>query len=265
MYKKIYVEITNNCNLKCDFCIKNSRKLEYIEIEKFKKILKKIEKHTNYLYFHILGEPLMHPKINELIDIASKKFKINITTNGYLINRIKENKNIRQINISLHSYSELYGISIDEYLNKIFEVTDTLKEYTYISYRFWANSKYSHEILKKINQKYNTNLCLENIKNNTTITKNIFISKINEFIWPDLNNEFKNECGKCYALKDHIGILVDGTIVPCCLDTKGIIKLGNIYENDLEDIINSKKYQNILNGFKENKKTEELCQKCKFI
>ncbi len=265
MYKKIYVEITNNCNLKCDFCIKNTRKTEYIEIEKFEEMLNKIDGYTNYLYFHILGEPLMHPKINELIDIAAKKFEINITTNGYLIDRIKNNKNIRQLNISLHSYNELYGISLEKYLNKIFETVDILKKYTYISYRFWINSKYNDKIITKLNQKYNTNLTFETIKNNTTLTNNIFVSKINEFIWPDLDNKFENTCGKCYALKDHIGILVDGTIVPCCLDTKGIIKLGNIYKDELKNIIDSKRYKNMLIGFKKNKKTEKLCLKCGFL
>ncbi len=265
MYKKIYIEITNNCNLKCDFCIKNTRKVEYIEIEKFEKLLNKINGYTNYLYFHILGEPLMHPKINELIDMASQKYKINITTNGYLIDKIKNNKNIRQLNISLHSYNEKYGISLDEYLNKIFEIVDILKQYTYISYRIWVKSKYSTEIIKKLNEKYKTNLTFDNIKNNTSLVKNIFISKINEFVWPNLDNKFENKYGKCYALKDHIGILVDGTIVPCCLDTKGIIKLGNIYEDKLKKIIESKKYKNMLTGFKENKKIERLCQKCGFL
>lgn len=264
MYKKIYVEITNNCNLKCDFCIKNSRKREYLNIEKFKKILRKIEKHTNYLYFHILGEPLMHPKINEFIDIASNKFKVNITTNGYFINKIIDNKNIRQLNISLHSYDEKYGISLDDYLNNIFKTVDVLKEYTYISYRFWVNNDNSEEILKKISKKYNCNLDINNIKNNTTITKNIFISTFKQFEWPDIENE-NNYNGYCYGLVEHIGILVDGTVVPCCLDTKGIIKLGNIYEQELEDIVNSKRYINMLEGFKCNKRTEKLCQKCNFM
>ena len=99
-FKKIYVEITNACNLNCDFCIKNKRHSKFISIDEFKLLLDKIKDYTNYLYFHVLGEPLLHPKINELIDIASDNFKINITTNGYLIDRIKDNKNIRQLNIS---------------------------------------------------------------------------------------------------------------------------------------------------------------------
>ena len=106
MYKKIYLEITNNCNLSCNFCAKNKRTKAFLDEEKFHIILDKIKPHTKYLYFHLMGEPLLHPKINEYIDYASKDFFINITTNGYLINKIKNNKNIRQLNISLHSFDE---------------------------------------------------------------------------------------------------------------------------------------------------------------
>lgn len=265
MYKKVYIEITNNCNLNCDFCIKNTRPHKYMSIEDFKNILSKLNGYTKYLYFHILGEPLLHPKINEFIDIASKNYKINITTNGYLIKNIINNKHIRQLNISLHSYNEKYKISLNDYMNNIFNTIDILREYTYISLRLWTKSKYSESILEMINKRYNTNLKINTLKNNTTITKNIFISINKEFIWPDLNNSYYNEIGTCYALTNHIGILVDGTIIPCCLDSKGIINLGNIYKDDLNDVINSKRYQTMLNGFKNNKKCEELCKKCKFL
>ncbi len=265
MYKKVYIEITNNCNLNCDFCIKNTRPHQYMSKEDFKKILSKLNGYTKYLYFHILGEPLLHPNINEFIDIASKNYKINITTNGYLIKNIINNKNIRQLNISLHSYNEKYKMSLNNYMNNIFNTIDTLSKYTYISLRLWTKSKYSESILEMINEKYNTDLKISTLKNNTTISKNIFISINEEFIWPDLNNNYYNEIGTCYALTSHIGILVDGTIVPCCLDSKGIINLGNIYINDLDTVINSKRYQSMLNGFKNNKKCEELCKKCKFL
>ncbi len=265
MYKKVYVEITNNCNLKCDFCIKNSRVNKFMSIEDFNSVLKKLQGYTKYLYFHILGEPLLHPKINEFIDIGSENFNINITTNGYLINRIKDNKNIRQLNISLHSYDERYGISLEDYMNNIFDVVENLRIHTFISYRFWLKSKYTDKMLEMINEQYNVNLNIDSIRNNSTIDKNIFISINEEFIWPDLNNNYYSEVGTCYALRDHIGILVDGTIVPCCLDSKGIIKLGNIFEDCLEDVIKSKRYKEMLDGFKNNKKCELLCKKCKYL
>lgn len=265
MFKKVYIEITNNCNLACPFCIKNKRKKEYMTFNEFKIILNKLDGYTKYLYLHVLGEPLTHPNINEFINYASSKYKINITTNGYLIENIKNNKNIRQLNISLQSYNELYNITLEDYMNKIFDVVDVLKEYTYISYRIWVKNKYTKDIINMINQKYNSNLEINNLKNNTTITNNIFISTNQEFIWPDLNNDYYDEIGKCYALKDHIGILVDGKVVPCCLDSIGNIELGNIYKDDLKVIINSDRYKNMLNGFKNNKKIEELCKHCKYL
>lgn len=265
MYKKIYIEITNDCNLSCLFCIKNKRKKKYITLDEFKIILDKIENYTKYIYLHILGEPLIHPLINEFINYASNRFKVNITTNGYKINNIINNKNIRQLNISLQSYNEIYGISLKEYMDNIFNAVDVLKEYTYISYRIWVKNKYTSDIINMINNKYNINLDIDCIKNNTTISNNIFISVNEEFIWPDLNNNYYSEKGKCYALRDHIGILVDGSIVPCCLDSKGDIILGNIYKDNLDDVIKSDRYNNMLNGFINNIKVEELCKKCNFI
>ena len=120
-------------------------------------------------------------------------------------------------------------------------------------------------MLDMINKKYNTNLNINSLTNNSTIIKNVFISINEEFIWPDLNNNYYSEIGTCYALRDHIGILVNGTIVPCCLDSKGIINLGNIFKDDLNDIKNTNRYKNMLNGFKNNKKCEDLCKHCKYL
>lgn len=264
-YKKIYLEITNQCNLKCDFCIQNKRNSKFMEKQDFLTILDKIKDYTNYLYFHVLGEPLLHPSINEFIDEASSRnFFVNITTNGYLIKRIKDNKNIRQLNISLHSFDDKYLVLLDNYLDNIFDVVDELiKNNTYVSFRLWVKNKYHKEIINKINEHYNTNINYD-IKD-YKINNNLFINNFHEFIWPNLNNEFYEEKGTCYALRDHIGILVDGTIIPCCLDTLGNINFGNILNNNLESIINSDRYQNMLEGFKCNEKREELCKHCGFL
>ena len=68
----------------------------------------------------------------------------------------------------------------------------------------------------------------------------------------------------CKGLDTHIGILADGTVIPCCLDSSGIINLGNIYEENLSDILEKEKTKQIISGFKNNKLVEELCQKCDF-
>jgi len=263
-FKKIYVEITNACNLNCDFCIKNYRTKKYIDIDEFKILLEKIKNYTDYLYFHILGEPLIHPKINELINIASSNFKINITTNGYLINKIKNNKNIRQLNISLHSFDDKYKIDLNKYLDNVFNTIDELiKNNTYISLRLWVKNKYNKKIIDYINERYNTNIDYD--VENYNINNLLFINNFHEFIWPDLNNDTYDEDGTCFGLINHIGILVDGSIIPCCLDSRGDITLGNIYENELKEILVRDRVKNIIDNFKNNKKCEELCKHCKFI
>ena len=232
-----------------------------MSIDNFNIILDKIFKYTDYLYLHILGEPLMHPNINELIDCASKKFKVNITTNGYLIDRIKT-KNIRQLNISLHSYSSKYNIKLDDYLDKVFNKIDKLDK-TYISLRLWVKNKHNKEIINYINNRYKVNI--QDNTDNYKINNHIFMNNFQEFIWPDLKNNYYNVNGTCYGLNTHIGILVDGTVIPCCLDSRGVINLGNIYNDSLEEILKSNRVNLMTEGFKCNEKIEELCKHCNFI
>lgn len=257
-FKKVYVEITNMCNLKCPFCNPINRKKEFMSVDNFKVINNNLKKYTDYLYLHVMGEPLLHPSINELIEIAhDNNYYINITTNGYLIDRVKDNKYISQINISLHSFNPMYGKSLEEYLNNIIEVTNLLKEYgTYINYRLW-NVSNTKDILDYLGNYYQLDL-LPN--KNIKIDNQTFISYEEEFIWPDLNNNYYEETGSCRGTIDHIGILVDGTIIPCCLDTNGIINLGNMIDNQID----LDRIQLMQEGFKNNVKVEELCKHCNF-
>ena len=256
MFKKIYVEITNICNLNCSFCAKTTRKKENITIDKFKILLKKLKGHTNYLYFHIMGEPTLHPNINELIDIASESFNINITTNGTKLDEISKNKNIRQINISLHSINE----NLKEHLEFIFKHSEILlKNNTIVNYRLWVKGNRYDEVVRILNEYYKVDV--HNLKKKT-IKKNLYIDYPQEFIWPSQNTlEYS---GSCKGTIDHIGILVDGTVVPCCLDNEGIINLGNIYQQSLDEIIKSDKFQQINQGFKCNKRIHPLCKNCNF-
>ncbi len=227
----------------------------------FKTILTKIKKYTKYLYFHVMGEPLMHPQINEFINEASKDFYVNITTNGYLIKKISHNKNIRQINISLHSFNPKYNYSLNQYLENICTQADILCKNTIINFRLWTSTPYKDKIINYLNRYYKTDIILSK---GFKIKENVFIEEDTEFIWPNLQNDFLIKNAGCKALKDHIGILVSGIVVPCCLDSEGIIALGNIFTEDLEQILNNPLAQEIKQGFNNNQRIHKLCQKCNF-
>lgn len=262
MFKKIYLEITNYCNLNCRFCGGSKRRKSFITKEDFRIILDKLKGYTKYLYLHLMGEPLMHPDINELIDEASEEYFINITTNGYLIDKIGDNKNIRQVNISLQSFDGTSKILLEEYMDKIFKNVDKLVcNGTYINYRMWVESDYREDIIRMLENKY---MITFDGNKSIKLADKVYFSVEKEFVWPNYDNEYNNEKGSCLGLRDHIGILVDGTIVPCCLDSNGEIELGNIYKQNLDDIINSEKFMEMKKGFLNNKKIHPLCQKCNF-
>ena len=270
-FKKVYIEITNICNLNCSFCIKDNRMKKEMSIDEFETVLKKIDKYTDYIYLHVKGEPLIHNKLDKILSLTSKYNKyVNITTNGVLlknkINILKKYNNIRQINISLHSENNK-----DNYIDDILDAVDELKT-IFIVYRFWTlkDNKLDNkmlEYLNKIKEKYNINNELYNEiinGNNLKISNNIYINKDKEFEWPDISNNYYNENGFCYGLKNQIGVLVDGTITICCLDSFGVSNLGNIFNDDIEIIMNSEKVKNIIKGFNNRKVYLDICKHCSY-
>ncbi len=265
-YKKIYVEITNICNLKCSFCSDTKRELKHMSKEDFEKIIFKIKDYTDYIYLHVKGEPLLSPYLDDILSICDQnKITVNITTNGTLIKErekvLIKHKALRQINISLHSENNK-----KDYLKDIFKVVEVLSKDIYISYRIWTlvdntlDDK-SKSIIKELSTYYKVDLDSSN--NNYKLRDNVFLNKEELFEWPKIQ-ENKSYNGFCNALKTHVAILVDGTVVPCCLDSEGEISLGNIFKDSLDNIINSKRYKDIEKGFKSNKSVAELCKSCNF-
>ena len=263
-FKKIYIEITNICNLKCSFCSKTNRTLKEMTPEEFEYILKEVNNYTDYIYLHVKGEPLLHSHLEDIL-LLTKKYnkKVCITTNGvFLKNKLELlNKfdNIHQINISLHSENNK-----DNYLNDIFESVDNLIN-PYISYRFWTLDEgkmddKTKEYLNKIKEKYDKKELYDGIK----LADKIYLSLEDKFIWPELENEYYNEIGTCYGGKTHLAILNDGTVTICCLDSEGVSNLGNIFSQTFEDIISSEKYKKIIKGFNDRKVYLEICKHCSY-
>lgn len=269
-YRKIYIEITNKCNLSCSFCSKVKRPRKFMSIDEFEEILKKVQDYTDYIYLHVKGEPLLHPEIINFLKLAEKyNLKVNLTTNGTLFPSLAKElgkcNSLNKINFSLHSENNL-----DDYCERIFNSIKYLSDKTTKIYRLWTlkNNELdekSTKIVEKIQKYYNLSTgVVEKIRreNNIKISSTIYVDKDNEFEWPTITN-YKS-CGYCFALKTQIAILVDGTVVPCCLDSNGEVELGNIFKENIVEIISSKRYQTLKKSFQDRKPSEKLCKSCKF-
>ncbi|WMM26464.1 radical SAM/SPASM domain-containing protein [Tissierella sp. MB52-C2] len=281
-FKKVYIEITNVCNLQCEFCPKTNRDKRFMTIDEFSYILDEVKDFTDYLYFHVKGEPLLHPHIDEFLEISyDKGFKVNITTNGTLLSKVGDkllNKlALRQINISLHSFDGNNEMeNKDSYLDNIFNFIKSARDNKglIIALRLWnltddnlinKKANKNKEILDRIQSEFNLPFKVEdtiNPQRGLKIEDRIYLNQDSEFIWPDLNNEDFGKEGYCYGLRNQMGVLVDGTVIPCCLDGEGKISLGNIYNNSLKQVLSSNRARDIYEGFSKRLVVEEMCRKC---
>lgn len=281
-FKRVYIEITNVCNLSCSFCPKTMRKAHSMDIESFKKTLDEVKPYTDYIYLHLKGEPLLHPNLPEFLDLCTEReFKVNITTNGTLLRRIKDKiimkPSIRQINISLHSFdANENSITMEEYLKEVLDFAKEALEKTniIIALRLWnldpsnvsqGERQRNRELLSIIEEYFKLPYKIDEESTRhrgIKIAERLFLNQDIEFKWPALKEKEYGHKGTCHGLKDQIGILADGTVVPCCLDGEGVVSLGNIFEKSFEDIIKGERAQNILEGFAKGELREELCRKC---
>ncbi|MFJ8089284.1 radical SAM/SPASM domain-containing protein [Lysinibacillus sp. NPDC095746] len=280
-FKKVYIEITSVCNLACSFCPPTARAKGLIKVEQFNKILDEVRPHTKYIYLHVKGEPLLHPRIDQLLDAAHEKgFKVNITTNGTLIKKNREKilgkPALRQINFSLHSFDGHEGSeNREKYLGDILDFVRASKDYnTIISYRLWNLQKdhvtdlaarRNRETLEILENEYNLDYRIEEKVQpgkGVKIANNIYLNQDHEFKWPSLLEAEDEGKGFCHALRSQAAILVDGTVVPCCLDGEGVINLGNVNEQSFTDIVQGQRANNIVDGFSRREAVEELCRKC---
>ncbi len=239
--------------------------------EEFEQILKEIQPYTDYIYLHVKGEPLLHPQLDKLLTLCEVyHIKVNITTNGTLFPKIFpiiQKHAIHQINFSLHCESDRPIDPLD-----IFKCVDQLSNEVLINYRLWAQKSQNLDpkaikIVEKLKAHYKLSPeKVEKIKTeaHTSINSHIFVDRQLEFAWPSVENDFCGEEGYCYGLKNHLAILVDGTVVPCCLDGEGVITLGNIFKQPLKDILESVRYRQIKKGFENRQAIESLCQHCSY-
>ena len=268
MYNKVYVEITNICNMSCSFCHGHKRERRRMSADEFSQILDKLTDKTKYIYYHLMGEPLTHPQLPEFIKMAGQRgYKSIITTNGTLLGRRKNELlivGLHKVNISLHSFEEGTDKSYEAYVNQLCDFAKAAAEQGIIVvFRLWnkgfdggRNQAAMALLRKNIDGEW-----AENTRG-IRIRDKIFLEWGERFEWPDSQAEIKGNKFFCYGLRDQFGILCDGTVVPCCLDSDGVINLGNIFTDDINQILNSEPAKAMVCGFSRGAATEDLCKRC---
>ncbi|QKF82623.1 radical SAM superfamily protein (SPASM domain) [Halarcobacter ebronensis] len=254
-----------------------------MSLEDFDSLNAQLKEMTNELAYHVVGDPLVLSNLEEYLNISLKHgLKVNITTTA---NNLQKkhfsslmNETIKQINFSINSYNaNSHKKSIDEYLNPILDFIEFAlekRQHFFINLRIWnldesrSAKEFNKEVFKRVNARFKTNIDMDEVyatkPKNIKIARMVFFNFDDYFKWPNLENEVVSQKGFCYGLDSHFAILSAGEVVPCCLDKDAVIKLGDIKEQSLKEILNSKRAIEMKKGFKNNSLVEELCQKCDY-
>ena len=268
-FRKVYLEISNVCNLRCSFCPGTKRAPHVMNEADFTVLAAKLRPWTDFLYFHLMGEPLCHPLLQRFLQIAGEQgFKVILTTNGTLLSRqqtmLLESSGLHKVNISLHAFeANDLSVSFDDYLAGCMAYGKAAAGQKLTVYRLWNQGgadKQNSRILAALQEAFPGPWVTES--RGTRIGDRVYLEYGDKFDWPDLNAPDGGECCFCYGLRDQIGVLCDGTVVPCCLDHEGDICLGNLLEQDLEEILMSSKARSIYDGFSQGRALDPLCRRC---
>ena len=274
-FGKIYLEITNVCNLSCDFCPVTERPGQFLSLDNFQVLLTQLRGWGRDLFFHVKGEPLLHPQLGDLLTVAGEAgFTVTLTTNGSLLgkwgDRILASPAVRQVNVSLHSQG---GIDDAQYWQGLEAFLDAHRLHPAfpLSLRIW-NLRSGlvppdlERLWRHLAHRYPQLGDWENPTRaaSTTLDARVFLNQEEQFSWPDLKLDATETRGFCHGLGNQIAVLVDGTVVPCCLDGQGVMALGNLLTTPLNEILQSPRALAISKGFAERRLVEPLCQRCGF-
>lgn len=272
-FQKIFIEITNFCGLSCSFCTPQKAK-DSMNLEDFNRICTEISPFTHLCALHILGDPLTLDDLNSYLKIAeSYNLKIDITTSGFYCSDAKTNlllksPCIHQINISLTSM--LYQkrqVALESYLKPIFTLLSQhqqSKSEKFINLRLWNLTKdftpppQNTAIYKALEEFFKTPITTPK----TRLAYKIHLLEQPFFKWASLDSKPLAQKGFCYGGSKQLGILCNGDVVPCCFDTKGVIKLGNLFKDSMPIILESPRLKRLVAGFKDGVILENLCQHC---
>ena len=281
-FYRIYIELTNVCGLSCSFCPTKALPSKEMDLDFFESIVKQAKVYTNEIACHVVGDPLTQSNLHDYLDVLHKHgLKAMLTTSGYFLKKHTYetlfHPCVKQINISLNSFNKNdTSLTFEQYIKPVLSLCEAKlerKEDLFINLRVWnldemmSERTFNDTLFETLSSTFDTELNLQNIyeerPKSIRLASKILVHFDNYFEWPSLNNKIYGD-GTCQGLQSHIAVLASGKVVPCCLDCDGIIELGDLHEEPLEQILTSKRAVKMLEGFKEGKAIEELCQKCSY-
>ncbi|MBQ9468576.1 MAG: radical SAM/SPASM domain-containing protein [Clostridia bacterium] len=274
MLERAYIEITNVCNLFCSFCPKTRREASFMSVEDFTLYARKLRAYTDCFCLHVMGEPLLHSRLDAILSVCDVlRARVILTTNGTMLRErgdiLLAHPSVYKVQISLHSFEANGASSSGSYFTDCFDFARRSSERGIITVlRLWNidgreegyNDK-NDEILKRLRDTF-SGFWAPN-KRGYCIREKLYLEYDERFVWPAPDGKILSESGRCHAIGKQIAVLCDGTVVPCCLDREGVIRLGDLKRDDVDTVLSCPRAKAMTKGFEESGAfSEVLCKTC---
>ncbi|WP_145980449.1 radical SAM/SPASM domain-containing protein [Helicobacter mustelae] len=267
-FKKVYIEISDICGLNCSFCPQQKGVRGKMSLLLFEKILSQIQGKTKLVSLHVLGDPCKHTDLSSYLDLLTKyALRADIVTSGYyLCQELLFEPCIHQVAFSLDAGLDPKNPHKKDYLAKILEfcaLHQMRQSKIFLNLRL-QDRLLNPAVLEQIVRFFGVQIKEPHVYGRYKLREYIFLVITKSFTWADMSLKKSCDSRRCHAIKEQIAILANGIVVPCCIDAAGVIALGDVNVQSLQEIYHSPRSVAIKEGFEKGIAIEELCKKCNF-
>lgn len=270
----VVIEPTTFCNLNCTYCARETmpRAKKHIDIDMFRAIVEKFRGLSKVLYLHHAGEPLLHPRIDELVRIGKKAgYYTLMNTNATLLNEKKSEMIISS------------GLDVIEFS------IDSIRKETYESVRLngkapqvWRNAIRFLEIKRDMQSPIIVRIRMVKCEDNENVLEKemallndlpfdeIRVSMyLNNKFWEDTETYFAGEPENpifCTMPWKEITCTPDG-VGACAVDFHTVYPWGDVSKESVMDVWNSPALIKLRKAFisgnlEELKRVNDICWRC---
>lgn len=287
-FEKIYIEISDYCGLKCGFC--PSANIEQrrgaMDLELFEKICYEIRSHTKRVCLHILGDPLGVKDFISYVEILKKyHLAVELVTTGLFLQEwhfeLLTQKPFVQVAFSLSAFLANENLLKKRHLEQILKFCAfnlSQNSPIFVNLRLHSDDIFADSVKFRVLCGFvsrffglDSNVFMESLKKGRVrLGAKVFANPKTSFEWEQssgvktyrLKAQKSNIKVFCYGAIKQFGILSNGNVVPCCIDHGGKTSFGNVREQGIREILQSKKFVDFALALKHGKAPCELCEKC---
>lgn len=251
------IEVTNDCNFGCEFCIRKlkERPITYIDKELVKTISERDLEGSYFVEFQMAGEPLLHPDLEEMISYFQGKVLTGLSTNGSLIHtQLDALRKLDYITISIDSLIYYKTTRLGGNLKRLLDNIEILMVNTR------HNQTVDLQIIELPGYKDQLEILLELVsKRRWDVNVRTTMDCFKTFTDKNTFTDCKELCLNPFT---SVSVQADGDVTSCCFSFGKDVVYGNLRDKSLQEIWETSEVVQRLRQEHLTKQYRTICSMC---